>query len=285
MAEGNLYCKSCEHMDELKDNSVDLIVTSPPYWNARDYGMYVTNRKRNYLRRMRWSYKEYLALMERCFRDCYRVLKEGRFCAVNVSHILYKGKHYPIPFDLYFILKRIGFELHQEIIWNKALVGFKRISSSTMFLTPTRFYPNFMFEYILVFTKPGNKITADRTNRETTDSVVIVDSFFRKEIANNVWHIVTVKPKTLDHPAAFPEEIPYRLILLYSYKGDLVLDPFVGSGTTAAVAHALGRKFCGYDTQEEFIDAAKKRIGQPVYLKGLIVPEFRRRNKVLVRKR
>ena len=272
-------------MDELKDNSVDLVVTSPPYWNARDYTQYVRDRKRNYKTRKAGTYEEYLALMERCFRECYRVLKKGKFCIVNVSHILFKGKHYPIPFDLYQILKKIGFEIHQEIIWHKSLVGFKRIAENTRWITPGKYYPNLMFEYIFVFKKAGTQIYRARTQKEKYESRVIVNQFFRKETANNVWHILPVRPYTVDHPAPFPEEIPYRLILLYSFKRDLVLDPFLGAGTTAIVAKALGRRFCGYDTQNEFIETTKQRLNEPVYLKSLLIPRYERKKRVLVRQR
>lgn len=272
-------------MDEMKDNSVDLVVTSPPYWNARNYEKYLKNRKRNYRAKTSESYEEYLELMERCFKECYRVLGKGKFCAINVGHIMFKGKHYPIPFDLYFVLKKVGFELYEEIMWNKALYRFKRFEKGTRVIQPGKYYPNRMFEYILVFRKPGKPIYLHRTQKEKRESRIILNRFFRNETANNVWHMLPIKPYTVDHPAPFPEEIPYRLILLYSYKGEMVLDPFLGAGTTAIVAKALGRRFYGYDTEKIFIDTTKQRLKEPVYLKSLIISKFERRNKVLVRKR
>ncbi len=285
MVENNLFCKSCEHMDELKDKSVDLIITSPPYWNVRNYELYLKDRSRNFRAKQSGSYGNYLATMEKCFSECFRVLKNGKYCAINIGSILSNGIHYPLPFDIYNVVRKIGFTLEHEIIWNKALYSFKSRKMDRRFIMPGQYSPNRMFEYILVFKKPGAPAYERRRKSEINKSVVAVDKLFRKETANNVWHIMPVKPFDVDHPAPFPEEIPYRLILLFSFRGDLVMDPFLGSGTTAAVAKALGRKYCGYDTQEQFIADARKRIGKPVYLKSLVLPEFKRMKKVLIRKR
>ena len=124
-----------------------------------------------------------------------------------------------------------------------------------------------MSEYILVFRKPGPKIYRDRTPAEKAAAEFMIDTLFTLETANNIWHIAPVPPGTIDHPAPFPEEIPYRLITLYSYPGDLILDPFSGSGQTLKVAHALKRNYLGYETLSKYIDLANRRINQPLSLR------------------
>ena len=101
-----------------------------------------------------------------------------------------------------------------------------------------------------------------------------IDSVFTKDIANNVWHIAPVPPGQLNHPCPFPEEIPYRIISLYSYPGDLVLDPFAGVGTTLKVAEALGRDWVGYETKEAYVKEAKKLIEEPLRVREQLVVEF-----------
>ena len=120
-----------------------------------------------------------------------------------------------------------------------------------------------MTEYILLFRKPGEKIYRQvNGNREA--SRFEIDDVFKMDVANNIWHIAPVPPRTIDHPCPFPEEIPYRLIQLYSYQGDVVLDPFVGSGQTTKVAVELGRNAVGYDTKQEYLDYARTRLEEPL---------------------
>jgi len=103
----------------------------------------------------------------------------------------------------------------------------------------------------------------------------MLGALFTKEIANNVWHIAPVPPSTLDHPCPFPEEIPHRLIQLYSYPGDIVLDPFVGSGQTAKVALALGRNAVGYDIVDRYVAYAHSRLNEPLAVRPQqLVAEF-----------
>jgi site-specific DNA-methyltransferase (adenine-specific) len=133
---------------------------------------------------------------------------------------------------------------------------------------PGYFYPNMMTEHILIFRKPGPRpVYGERSREEKEQNRLAIDELFKKEIANNVWHIAPVPPKQKDHPCPFPEEIPLRLILLYSYAGDLVLDPFLGIGATAKVALALGRRAAGYEIKTEYLEKAKRRVRGPLSLR------------------
>jgi site-specific DNA-methyltransferase (adenine-specific) len=119
-----------------------------------------------------------------------------------------------------------------------------------------------MNEYILVFRKPGPKIYKVRSTEEKSNAKYMIDTLFTKETANNIWHIAPVPPGFIDHPAPFPEEIPHRLITLYSYPDEIVLDPFAGSGQTLKVARALGRNFIGFENIPSYVELATKRIGE-----------------------
>lgn len=269
-----LYCKSCEHMDELADGSVDLVVTSPPYWNAIDYDQHVEDPSAWYRTRRGGEYEEYLSFMERCFREVFRVQKPGGFCAVVIGTVLQNGRQYPVPQDLTVMMERIGYVFHEHIIWHKVTGGVKRAGVAIQKPFPGYFNPNIMTESILVFRKPGPKIFEGRTETEREESRYEIDDIFTREIANNVWHIAPVPPNHLPHPCPFPEEIPYRLIRLYSYVGDLILDPFVGIGTTAKVARALRRRCVGYEVHEAYLEVARKRLAEPLHLRDQLIARF-----------
>jgi site-specific DNA-methyltransferase (adenine-specific) len=124
-----------------------------------------------------------------------------------------------------------------------------------------------MTEYILVFRKPGPPIYKGRSAEEKAAAEFPINRVFTMDVANNIWHIAPVPPNMLDHPAPFPEEIPYRLIRMYSYPGELVLDPFLGSGQTSKVAKWLSRRYVGYEVIPTYIDLAKKRLEEPLMVR------------------
>ena len=273
MIEPQLYCHSSERMPELEADSVALTVTSPPYWNSIDYDVHANGNAGEWYRTRKYSegfgdYGEYLDLLTRIFAEVNRVTKPGGFCAIVIGTVLLEGKHIPVPFDVTARLQTVGWEFHQDIIWHKTTAGVKRAGSYIQKPYPGYYYPNIMTEYILMFRKPGEKIYRQvKGSREASRSEI--DDVFKMDIANNVWHIAPVPPRAIDHPCPFPEEIPYRLITLYSYRGDSILDPFVGSGQTAKVAVALGRNASGYDTKQEYIDYARDRINEPLKVRPL----------------
>ena len=265
-----LLCKSAEKMTEAADGSVALTVTSPPYWNAIDYDRYETARDENYRTREYAAagdgYEHYLDFCGRVFGEVLRATKPGGFCAVVIGTLLEKGRLFPVPFDFSRRMTLVGWEFHQDIIWHKTTAGVRRAGVVIQKPYPGYYYPNIMTEYILVFRKAGEPIYR-AANGAREQSRFAIDDVFKRDTANNIWHVAPVPPKFIDHPCPFPEEIPHRLIAMYSHAGETVLDPFVGSGQTAKVARALGREALGYDTNARFIRTARARVKEPLRLR------------------
>jgi len=263
-----IFAHSCETMDELDGGIVALTVTSPPYWNAIDYDIHASDKTKNYRTRAYANgysdYTDYLGWLERIFSEVLRVTKPGGFCAIVIGTVLLDGTHYPVPFDVVSRLTRGGWEFHQDIIWHKCTAGVKRAGVTIQKPYPGYFYPNIMTEYILIFRKPGPPIYRGRSAEQKAEAEFPINRLFTMDIANNIWHIAPVPPNLLDHPCPFPEEIPYRLIMMYSYPDDIILDPFVGSGQTTKVAKQLGRKFVGYDIVPKYVDLAISRLDEPL---------------------
>jgi DNA modification methylase len=264
-----IYAHSCERMVELPDGVVTLTVTSPPYWNAIDYDIHAAD-KRAYFRTRKYAvgyqdYSDYLDWLTHIFGgEVLRVTRPGGYCAVVIGTVLLEGRYYPVPFDVVARLTTSGWEFHQDIIWHKCTAGIKRAGVTIQKPYPGYYYPNIMNEYILVFRKPGPPIYRSRNEAEKRAAAYPINRLFTMDIANNIWHIAPVPPDHLDHPCPFPEEIPYRLIQMYSYPGDLVLDPFLGSGQTTKVAKHLGRHFVGYEIMEKYVALARRRLTEPL---------------------
>jgi len=254
-------------MRELPDGAVTLTVTSPPYWNAIDYDRHAKDSGADYRTRAYAKgfagYEEYLGLLDRVFGETLRVTRPGGFCAVVIGTVLDKGRHIPVPFHLTTRMGELGWEFHQDIVWHKCTAGVKRAGVFIQKPYPGYFYPNIMTEYILIFRKPGERLIHQATAEAKEASRLPVNGLFTKEIANNVWHIAPVPPGQSEHPCPFPEEIPARLVGLYSYAEDLVLDPFLGSGQTTKAAHHLGRRVAGFDIERRYTDLARRRLKEP----------------------
>jgi site-specific DNA-methyltransferase (adenine-specific) len=233
-----LYCKSSEVMDEIPDYSVHLMVTSPPYNVTKEYDEDLT-------------LDEYRGLLKRVFKETYRTLVTGGRACINVANL---GRKPYIPLHSYIIqdMLDIGFLMRGEIIWNKA----SSASPSTAWgswmsaANPTL---RDIHEYILVFSKES--FTRKRNKKENTISK---DEFM--DFTRSVWTFPAERATKVGHPAPFPVELPYRLIQLYTFEADVVLDPFIGSGTTAVAALKTNRHFIGYDIKPEYIELAAKRI-------------------------
>jgi site-specific DNA-methyltransferase (adenine-specific) len=251
-------------MRELEDGSVALTVTSPPYWNAIDYDIHASDKRQHYRTRKYAQgyadYEEYLDWLGHIFEGVLRVTRPGGFCAIVIGTVLLNGRHYPVPFDLIARLSRSGWEFHQDIVWHKCTAGVKRAGVTIQKPYPGYYYPNIMTEYILVFRKPGLPIYKQHGKGKQKKSTVPINRLFTMDTANNVWHIAPVPPDVIDHPCPFPEEIPDRLIKLYSYAADVILDPFAGSGQTLKVAKQLGRQYVGYETIKKYVQLARARI-------------------------
>jgi len=270
--ENQIFSHSCEKMSEIADGTVALTVTSPPYWNAIDYDIHANDSEQFYRTRSYSNdftdYPEYIEWLTKVFNEVYRVTKPGGFCGIVIGTVLLDGDLYPVPFDLSARLTKSDWIFHQDIIWHKCTGGVKRAGVTIQKPFPGYYYPNIMNEYILVFQKPGPKIYLNRSQEEKTSAKYMIDTLFTLETANNIWHIAPVPPGFIEHPAPFPEEIPYRLITLYSYPDEVILDPFSGSGQTLKVARALDRKFFGYETIPTYVELALKRIDQPLSIRS-----------------
>jgi site-specific DNA-methyltransferase (adenine-specific) len=266
-----IFLHTCETMSELTNDSVALTVTSPPYWNAIDYDLHANDAKQDYRTRAYaqgyGDYEEYLAWLVGIFSEVLRATRPGGFCAVVIGTVLLDGRHYAVPFDLVTRLAGSGWLFHQDIIWHKCTAGVKRAGISIQNPYPGYFYPNIMNEYILIFRKLGPRIFSGRSDEDRKRAEYPINRLFTLDIANNIWHIAPIPPGMLDHPAPFPEEIPYRLIQLYSYPGEIVLDPFTGSGQTLKVAKALGRQYAGYEIVDRYAQLASRRLDEPLSIR------------------
>ena len=268
---GIIAARCATDLSDIDDDSVALTVTSPPYWNAIDYDRHADDagsyyRSREYGLGYR-GYEEYLDWLVAIMGGVRAKTRPGGVLALVVGTVLLDGTHYPLPMDLTGRLLGEGWAFRQDIIWHKVTAGVRRAGTFIQHPYPGYFHPNIMTEYILLFTNPGPKIFARRTRAEKRGAIFPIDDLFTREIANNVWHIPPVPPGHLDHPCPFPEEIPYRLMRLYTYPDDLVLDPFNGSGQTTKVAHHLGRRYIGYDIQEEYSQLAATRLREPLAIR------------------
>ncbi|HUV25970.1 MAG TPA: site-specific DNA-methyltransferase [Anaerolineales bacterium] len=233
-----LFCKTSEQMDELPDSSVHLMVTSPPYNASKDYDQDL-------------SLDEYLNLLKNVWQETYRVLVPGGRACINTANL---GRKPYIPLHKYLIeiMIDLGFLMRGEIIWDK---GSSASQSTAWGSWQSASNPVLrdVHEYILVFSK--NTFKREQGDKENT---IGRDEFL--EWTKSVWTFPAVSANKVGHPAPFPEELPRRLIQLYSYRGDVVLDPFAGSGTTCLVAALEERRYIGYEINEQYVELARERI-------------------------
>jgi site-specific DNA-methyltransferase (adenine-specific) len=237
--ENTILLGSSETMREIPDRSVSLMVTSPPYNVTKEYDENL-------------SLPDYLQFLRRVFTDTYRVLVDGGRACVNVANL---GRKPYIPLSDYIsqMMIEIGYRMRGEIIWYKgAGAGVSMAwgswqSAANPVLRDTH-------EYVLVFSKGS----FSRKKSEGKEDTITRDQFM--EWTKSVWMVNPESANKVGHPAPFPVELPYRLIQLYTYKGDVVLDPFMGSGSTAIAALKSGRKYIGYDVDPDYVELAEERV-------------------------
>lgn len=236
--ENKFILGSSENMKEIPDNSVHLMITSPPYNVSKEYDEDL-------------SLEEYLTMLKNVFEETYRVLVNGGRACINVANL---GRKPYIPLSDYIshMMMDIGFNMRGEILWNKAASASPSTAWGSWQSAANPILRD-VHEYILVFSKGDYK--REKGKKENT---IEREQFM--EWTKSIWTMKAESAKRIGHPAPFPEELPFRLIQLYSFKGDVVLDPFMGSGTTAVSALKSDRKFIGYDVSEDYIKLAKKRI-------------------------
>ena len=258
---------SCENMSELEDNSIHLVVTSPPYFNAPfDYpNLFKT-------------YDEFLKLIRNVAIELRRVLDEGRIACFVCDDTLIEGKKYPVVADIMKIFIEEKFKYRDKIVWVKP-EGYIRISRRSGVLIqhpyPMYYYPDNLQESILIF-QNGDFNYSKMPKEKKEESKIDLEEWSKGKWYLSVWKITNVLPinnRLEKGIAAFPEEIPHRLIKLFSYKGETVLDPFMGSGTTLKVAQELGRKCVGYEIDIELLEVVKEKLGITKQIK-LFRPKF-----------
>jgi site-specific DNA-methyltransferase (adenine-specific) len=232
-----IFLQSAESMDQLPDDCVSLMVTSPPYNVGKDYDEDL-------------SLDEYLGLLERVFTETYRTLEAGGRVAVNVANVGRKP-YLPLNHHVAGLLGDIGFLLRGEVIWQKA----KSAGGSTAWgswqsaKNPTL---RDVHEYVIVACKESFRRI--RTGEDTIER----DDFLDATVS--IWEIQPESARRVGHPAPFPIELPRRLIELYTFDGDLVLDPFMGAGTTALAALDTGRHYVGYEINPDYVALAADRL-------------------------
>jgi len=232
-----------ESLKNITDNSVDLVFTSPPYNVGIEYDNWNDNLK----------YDDYLNFLEQVFKELFRVIKDdGRF-VINIPSITAEGEYKPLFADVINIAHKVGFKIRNDIIWFKHQVS-KRTAWGS-FASPSDPYVVQPYEFILVFNKKYKKHYGNKENIDITKEEFIKFSL-------SLWDI---KPETRKEilnacPAPFPEELAYRIIKFYTYKNDLVLDCFGGSGTTNYVCAKLQRRSIYIDNSEKAFNFAVKRV-------------------------
>jgi len=235
----HIFCKTSEKMDDLPDNCIHLMVTSPPYNVGKEYDQDL-------------SLDEYRGLLTRVLSEVKRVLVPGGRACVNVANL---GRKPYIPLHRYIIedALKLGFLMRGELIWDKA----KSASPSTAWgtwLSAANPILRDTHEYILVFCKD----TFSRKKPKERRSTISREEFL--EFTKSVWTFNAESARRVNHPAPFPVELPYRLIQLYTFEDEVVLDPFVGSGATCLAALQSKRYYVAYDINEEYVKLAEKRI-------------------------
>ncbi len=228
-----------ENMKEIPDNSLHLMVTSPPYNVSKEYDQDL-------------SLQEYLKMLFNVFSETYRVLVNGGRACINVANL---GRRPYIPLSDYIskMMEDIGFLMRGEIIWNKgAGVGVSMAWGS--WKSASNPVLRDVHEYILIFSKGSFKRIKAREQKSTIEK----DQFM--EWTKSVWSMNTESARKVGHPAPFPIELPYRLIQLYTFTNDIVLDPFMGSGTTAIASINSERLYIGYEIDPEYVKLAEERI-------------------------
>jgi DNA modification methylase len=251
-----IYIGNSRRMTEVADESVHCVVTSPPYVTT------VMEKGQDF------DYEPYRSMMEGVFQEIWRVLvPNGRFC-LNVADI--RSKYFyenenglyrvPISSDMLNLVHDIGFRMLDTFIWDK---GFNRNFGGPLlgsYPYPATIYNNVYFEYIFILKKPGK-----RRVRRSVRQASKIDKSTWKEYVQRIWRVETVTERFEGHTAVFPEEIPRRLIRMYSFVGDTILDPFLGTGTTTLAARNLGRNSIGYEINEDLIPVIRRRLGLNQY--------------------
>ena len=245
----NIYNEDClEFMKKLPDNIIDCIITSIPYNFDRNYDTYDD----------KVDLKEYVDWLKLVFQECSRILKDDGRIFVNVQPIF--TDNFPTHHIVSQILTDCGLTWGGEIIWEKNNYNCAYTTWGS-WCSPSKPYLKYTWEYIEYFYKNNSKHVGDKSNID-----IIPDEF--KKWTTAKWSVAPEhRMKEFDHPAMFPEELVERILKLFTYKNDLVYDPFSGVGTTCTVCERLNRKYLGTEISKKYYDTARNRISKEHYLK------------------
>jgi modification methylase len=255
-----VYFKSSTNMSEVENESVNLIITSPPYWELKDYG----NETQIGLGSP--SYQNYIDELNKVWSECLRVLApDGKIC-INIMPFLLTGKaarfqrretKLVLP-DISNFMESSGIMYQFALyIWDKRKIA--RFSSFGSYPFPPNIFSTYPYEWITVFSKRGKR---PKVNSEIKEKSKLTSKEWQDWAINSLWEMQPAKAKSEGHPAPFPDELPKRLIKLHSFFGDTVLDPFIGTGTTAKVANELGRKAIGYELNKEYSTLIENKLNK-----------------------
>ena len=241
----------------IPDESIHLTFTSPPYYNARDYTIYQ-------------SYEAYLELLTTIFKETHRITKEGRFFVLNTSPVIvprisrsHSSKRYAIPYDMHPRLTDIGWEFIDDIVWTKPDYAAKnRNGGFFQHRKPLGYKANSVTESVMVYRKKTDKLI-DWNIRQYDDETIEASKVIGDYEKTNLWRINPATDKV--HPAIFPPELAARVIQFYSFKGDLVFDPFGGSGTVGHVALTYNRYFLLCEKEAEYVEHAKHLLDAALF--------------------
>ena len=236
-----IFCKSSEKMAEIPDNSVHLMVTSPPY-----------NVGKLYDKEM--SLEEYRAFLNTIWKEVHRVLVPGGKACINVANL---GRKPYLPLHSFIIedMLKLGFLMRGEVIWTKGAAATSSIAWGS-YMSAKNPVLRDGHEYILIFSKE----TFTRGIKPNMKSTITKEEFI--EYTKSIWSFNAEYASRVGHPAPFPIELPSRCIKLYTFEDEIILDPFMGSGTSAVAALMLNRNFVGYDVSEEYVKIAERRINE-----------------------
>lgn len=244
-------------MSQVADESVNLVITSPPYWSLKDYGT------EEQIGLGSGSFEKYLTDLNAVWSECVRVLApDGKIC-INIMPFLLTGKAARferretrlVLGDIEEFMNSTG-QMYQFalFIWDKRKIA--RFSSFGSYPFPTNIFSTYPYEWITVFAKAGKR---NPVAKEIKEKSKLSTEEWQNWAINSIWEMQPAKAKSEGHPAPFPDELPKRLIKLFSFYGDTVMDPFMGTGTTAKVALQLGRKAIGFELNSDYLPLIEKK--------------------------
>ncbi len=250
-----IFTHSSKHMYEIQDGTIRLIITSPPYFNVKDYGI------EHQIGKSSETYVHYIESMLPVWKECYRILTpNGKLC-INAPIMPMEKKTYSTHYNRdilninndieYSILKNTSFYRYGTIIWDKGNTDQLMMGS---YPYPPNFYLLNTIEYINIFVKDGQP---EKISREIKEKSKLSKEEWREYIST-IWKFAPERNR--NHPAPFPVELPLRLIKMFSFVDDLIVDPFMGSGTTAVAAVLSKRKYMGYEINPVYVKMAKNRL-------------------------